>query len=611
MKPGVRPVYQPLVIVLGPKKGTLTGRLNAQVFEAVRDMPGRKKWVERTLHFEPSAANIEHLKAKLPEVEWVDEAGRLQEIENLRAAEQVAREQKRKALPPEAAKAFKFKRPPRDVQLRDFMLYRDLPFFGLFYEMGIGKSKVICDIAAHKWATGEIDCLLIVVWPSGLSKQWINKAIPADLPDWVERECDWYSPARRKRFADSLFEPSGKLRILAMNIEALSSESGREVAQRFCQSGKCMTVVDESEKIKTPGVARTKAAFKLRDESVVRAILSGTPIPKGLQNLWAQMTFLSPDVLGYNSYYTFRSRYCELAQAPGAPRGAMKITGYRNVKELWDKIDAHCSRVLTKDCMDVPANIMIERHIEMTKEQKKLYLEMSDKFVSEIEMEGGGAIKADAAIVRIMRLQQILCGHVPVQIFSEDEEFPESKMIRIPSNRAQAAVDVWEENGYCKMVVWGRFRMDMVLLKEAFEKHIKENAKHFRENNIRAQIFRYDGSIKSNDRYAVLEGFMKSKEGVFLATQSTGGTGLDGLQCADLVAFYSNSFKSSERWQAEARTGGARRVDVGGHCRYVDLIVPKSIDTHILKVLKSNKDIADAFLDDPEGWKKLMGGELE
>lgn len=593
-----------VVIVLGPKKGFLSGRLNAQVFEAVRDMPGRKKWVERVLHFEHSAANIEHLREKLPDAKWEDEAGRVAEIERLRAMEKDAREQKRAALPPEAARAFKFKRPPRDIQLRDFMLYRDKPFFGLFYEMGIGKSKVICDIAAHKWSTGEIDCLLIVVWPSGLARQWINKAIPDDLPDWVERETEWYSPTRRKRFAESLFSQSGKLRILAMNIEALSSASGREVAIKFCRSGSCMTVIDESEKIKTPGVARTKTAFMLRDESNVRAVLSGTPIPKGLENLWGQMTFLSPDVLGYNSYYTFRSRYCELAAAyNGAPRGAVRIVGYRNVKELWDKIDAHCSRVLTKDCMDVPENIMIERHIEMTKEQAELYEQVSDKFAAEVSIDGG-SVRADEAIVRMMRLQQILCGHLPVETFLEETETTTSKVARIPSNRAQAAVDVWEEAGHCKIVVWGRFRMDMVLLQEAFQLYCAKN-------KIKVPIHRYDGSIKREARSEILEQFIKAKSGVFLATQSTGGTGLDGLQVADLVVFYSNSFKSSERWQAEARTGGARRVDVGGHCRYVDLIVPKSLDVHIIKVLKNNKDIADAFLDDPEGWKKLMGGDIE
>ena len=57
-------------------------------------------------------------------------------------------------------------------------------------------------------------------------------------------------------------------------------------------------VVDESSKIKTPGAKRTKLITFFGRSAVCRRILTGTPVTKGPEDLFAQFKFLNPDILG-------------------------------------------------------------------------------------------------------------------------------------------------------------------------------------------------------------------------------------------------------------------------------------------------------------------------
>ncbi len=578
-------------IIVGERRSELTVKLNAAVLDIIRGMPGFKKWRDRVLIFESSAANLRYLRDNLKGAVFIDEKKRMKELAKIETDEKKAREQKKKSLPPEAAKAFPFVIPPFAHQFKAFQLYKDAKNYGLFFDMGTGKTKTDLDITAYKWGNGEIDCKLVFCWPTLVHQQWVEEAIPAHLPKFVQYVADWYSPAKRKRIErnEALFDRnSAKLRILTMNIESLSSASGREMALNFVRSGRCFVTIDESFTIKTPGSARTKAAFKLRDESAVRSIMTGTPNPEGLEDMWSQMNFLNEDILGYPSFYTFRNRYCEVVPAyRGAPMGAVKITGYRNVKELWDKVDAYCSRVLEEDCLDLPKRRYVTRFVEPTEEQVRLYNELADRMSASAATKKGGVIKADEVIVRMMMQQRVLCGAVPVYSWNGEDEF--KKCEPIPSNRAKAVADFWEENNRKQMIVWGRFHWDHDLLEVEFKKR-------------GARVVRYDGTILKKVKDENKTKFVKGEADIFLSTQASGGTGLDGLQVCDLVAYYSNSPSALHRQQSERRT---HRSGMRGSCLYADFVVPHTIDEDWIKLLKDKKDVSGYFLDDPEGWKKL------
>lgn len=585
-------------IIVGEHRSSLTAHLNGNMMEIIRGMPGFKKWKDRVLVFESSAANLRYLRNEIKDAVFIDEKDRMKALAKAEHDEKKARELKKKSLPPEAAKSFPFVKPPYKHQLKAFTLYKDtgskispIKAYGLFFDMGTGKTKTDLDITAYKWGNGEIDCKLIFCWPSLVHQQWAEEAIPEHMPKFVQYVVDWYRPSKRNRIYKNAAlwdRNSAKLRILTMNIESLSSASGREMAMAFVKSGRCMVTIDESFTIKTPGSARTKAAFKLRDLSVCRSIMTGTPNPEGLEDIWAQMNFLDPDILGYDSFYTFRNRYCEVVPAyRGAPMGAVKIVSYRNVKELWEKVDAHCMRVLEEDCLDLPKRRYITRYVDPTDEQVRLYNEMADRMAFASQTKKGGVIKADEVIVRMMMQQRILCGAVPTYTWNGEDEL--KKVEFIPSNRAKAVVDWWEECNREQMVVWGRFHTDLDLLTKEFEAR-------------GATVVRYDGTVKKPQRAENKQLFIKGKADILLGTQASGGTGLDGLQVCRYVGYYSNSPASLHRTQSERRT---HRSGMKGSCLYADFVVKGTIDEEWIKLLKDKKDVAGYFLDDPNGWKKL------
>ena len=123
--------------------------------------------------------------------------------------------------------------------------------------MGTGKSKVCIDNAAILFEAGEIDTFVIVA-PKGVYRNWAHLEIPAHMPDRLERTVViWRSGANKseKALLMGLLEPSKGLRILAMNVEALSTPKGRKYLTALLSASKALLAVDESTAIKSPNAA--------------------------------------------------------------------------------------------------------------------------------------------------------------------------------------------------------------------------------------------------------------------------------------------------------------------------------------------------------------------
>lgn len=538
--------------------------------EISQNLPGRRRWNVGSLMFELSRANVDWLRANY-DVDWSDRA-RVDQIIELEQKEKVAREAKLQPLPPEAFN-FDFKTKPRPHQGRAFFISRDRDAYGLFLEQGLGKTKVVLDTAAYQWSIGKIDTLLITA-PNGVHEQWIAEQVPIHLPDWVSYKSLVYRSGghKIKRWCeerDACLGFDGGLRIIAIHQDALATENGIEFVRNILMGGRVLWVIDESTSIKTPGAKRTKAVLKLRGLAKSRRILTGTPVTKGVENLYTQLRFLSDDVHGFTSFLSFRNRYCETTPNPFAP-GAVRITGYKNLDELKERMDAWAVRMTNDETLGIE-RVPFVRQVPLTDEQRRLYKEMRTELLT--QLKGGQIVSAEHAATKLMRLQQIVCGHI------KDEH---GVVHRIPSNRVSSLMDFIEDVGDHKMVVWARFHEDIDMLVEAATKAGMLPAV-------------WDGRNVDTRTKEKLK-FIESKDvGPFIANPGSAAFGVDGLQMVSYrMVWYSNSFKSIERWQGEGRLvrdGQKHTVMVG------DMEAPGTVDGYIRKVLKDNKDIADRVLD--------------
>ena len=543
-------------------------------------MPGRRRWSRNydTLSFEGSWRNWLFVHEHLSGYVWTKAALAALERargEVFRAEEALARKKvDPDKLPPEALN-FPFRTTPYLHQKRGLFISREMEAFAYFMEMGTGKTKVTCDKAAYGWSIGAIDTLLVAS-RNGVHEQWVNEEVPKHMPDW----CRWKAAPPlytsmyakdEKKFEEVLAYKDG-LRVFAINIEALSHQSGYDRVQKVLNRSRALFTIDESTKIKNHTSTRGKNAIILGKEAVWRLILSGAPITQGIEDLYAQFMFLNPGILPVGSYTDFEHRYCKMGGYEGK-----EIVGYKNVEELQRYIDPYVFRVLKKDCLDLPEKVYMERHVLMTDDQRKKYRAMKNELL--LQLENGQLVTAQNAAVAVSKLQQITSG------FLLDEN-GEVAWFANPNPRVQELLNVLEEASDEQAIIWCRFRYDVRVVTDA----LKEASISFGE---------FHGGTSAEDRQKAREDLRSGKVRCLVCTQAADAG--NNFQTASLAVYYSNSFDADFRWQSEDRI---HRIGQTKICTYVDLVAPRTVDGHIVKALADKKDVATGMLDRPAGHNK-------
>ena len=234
-------------------------------------------------------------------------------------------------------------------------------YYALFMEMGTGKSKVAIDNMGILYQRGSINAALIIA-PKGVYDNWVKGEIPTHLPECIKRDVLRWEPKSTKtyttRLDDFILEDFHGLKVFVMNIEALSTPRGAKTAGRFLvQNPDNIVVVDESTTIKNRKAARTKNLQVLQRYAKYRRILTGSPITKSPMDLFSQCSFLSPQALGFNSYFAFQNRYAVVRQQKMGQRSFQEIVGYRRLDELNERLLQFSKRILKSECLDLPEKL--------------------------------------------------------------------------------------------------------------------------------------------------------------------------------------------------------------------------------------------------------------
>tara|TARA_R110000824_G_scaffold101555_2_gene241190 strand:- start:1017 stop:2714 length:1698 start_codon:yes stop_codon:yes gene_type:complete len=533
-------------------------------FDKLTSLPGYKKWIGRSLMFDPTGANIERINKYWPDAIWDDEVLYILDdyINNLKEAEEVLR-MKKEDLPENDD--FNFETKPFEHQRKAFYMSRDKKSFALLMEQGTGKTKVIIDNAAYLYGKGEITALIVIA-PNGVHRNWINSEIPIHMPKWCLHKSVFYTAGMNKKRTEeynSVIGASDCLKIFSFNVEAFTSIKAIEFMQKALLSNKVMLVVDESSRIKRPGAKRTKIITKFGKQAEYLRIMTGTPVTKGPEDVYSQFKFLDHKILGYDSFYSFRARYCTMGGFENR-----QIISYQNIDELTRNIEGHSFRVLKKDCLDLPDKIYQRHYVEMSAKQIKIYKNMKESFVAELE---GQVVNAPEAITRLLRLQQITCGWFPTE---NGVEPIENKNLRL-----EALKEILGDIN-SKVIIWARFKADL----KAIEAALGDLA------------VSYHGEVSNDDREAAVYRFQNDDSiRYFIGQPQSGGIGLT-LTAADYVVYYSNSFDLEIRMQSEDR---CHRIGTKNNVTYIDIEARKTIDSKIIKALREKKSLADIITKDP------------
>ena len=469
---------------------------------------------------------------------------------------------------------YKFKFEPFEHQKTALRYGWDRTEFGLFMEMGTGKSKVLIDNMGMLYQAGQIDFALVLA-PKGVYRNWVTKEIPEHMSEDVpHRVIRWVASPNKKQQAEmrSVKDKFDGLTIFVMNVESFSSLKGKQAGEWMGRAlgAKGLIAIDESTTIKNHKAKRTKALIKIASGFKYRRLLTGSPITKSPMDIYSQCEFLRPGLLGYDSYYAFQGRYAVVQRKTMGQHAFQQIVGFRNLDELTNKIDTFSYRVLKQDCLDLPDKIYTVRYVGLTKEQRDMYNSVRQHAM--VMLDNGEMSTAPAVITQMLRLQQIMSGHLKTD---------DGETIYFPSQRLDALEEIINEHDG-KAIIWSRFRHDIQSITDML------NAK-FGEGCAAA----YYGDTSDDERNRIVQDFQQSDRlKYFVGNPATAGYGLT-LTEANLVVYYANDFNLETRSQSEDR---AHRIGQKNNVTYVDLISEGTIDEKIVKSLQSKIDISAKVL---------------
>ncbi len=475
---------------------------------------------------------------------------------------------------------YPFKTKPYAHQMTALELSWKKREYGLFMEMGVGKTKVIIDTAAMLYDAGKIQSLLIIA-PKGVYRNWSDKEIPEHMPAHLDtRMAVWTSrlTVAKKAEINNLFQPNDDLNILIMNIDAVITKKGNKVLTTFLTCWSTLMVIDESTLIKSNSAKRTKATIKLAKMAAYRRILTGSPVTKSPLDVYSQCEFLNPNLLGFSSYYSFRNKFAVLQDMDYGGRNVKQVVGYKNTGELKEILSEFTYRVTKDECLDLPEKIFAKRGFELQKEQKKAYEDMRRMAIAFIE---DSEATTTAVITQLLRLHQISCGFLPLDD-GTTKFFDHNRLKELKSLLA-------ETSG--KVIIWANYRYDIKTIKEMLDE----------EYGVESTVT-YFGDTSDDDRAIAVKCFQDVEHPVrfFLGNTQTGGYGIT-LTAANTVVYYSNNYDLEKRLQSEDR---AHRIGQEDSVLYVDLVCENTVDEKIIQALRNKITLAQAITGDK--WKEWI-----
>ena len=187
--------------------------------------------------------------------------------------------------------------------------------------------------------------------------------------------------------------------------------------------------------------------------------MTGSPVTKNPLDLYSQCEFLSPWLLNFASYYSFRNRYAEMKSLNIRGRSIQVVDKFKNLNELSDQLKGFSYRVLKEDCLDLPEKNWTKRQISLSPDQRKIYTQMKETALAHLN---GKVTSTMTVLTQLMRLHQITCGH-----FTADDGTTQE----IANNRINELMNVLDElEG--KAIIWANYQHDIRnIIKEVVKVH--------------------------------------------------------------------------------------------------------------------------------------------
>lgn len=332
-------------------------------------------------------------------------------------------------------------------------------------------------------------------------------------------------------------------------------------------------ILDEAQAIKNPGSNISLAVKKLKSKH--KLILTGTPIENSTMDLWSQMTFANPGLLGSQSF--FKKEYLNEIEKKHDDGKRHKL--HAIIKPfILRRLKEH---VLT----ELPPKMEQIWYSKMNEEQEKEYEEVKSFYRNKImsEIESKGMNKSQIILLQgLTKLRQI--ANHPKMV---DENYTGS------SGKLDDALE---------MLTNAISKKHKILIFSQFVKHL---ALFKAELTKRKIDFAYlDGATKM--RQQEVESFQENEDlRVFLISLKAGGLGLN-LTAADYVFILDPWWNPAIEAQAIDR---AYRMGQKNTVHTYKFITKNTVEEKILKLQQHKKALANDLISSEDSFVKSLSKE--
>lgn len=271
---------------------------------------------------------------------------------------------------------------PHDYQLRAVKLLLSQGGAGLLLDPGLGKTAVA--LAAYKILKdkGMAPKGMLVIAPlRPCYAVW-----PEEIEKWLE--------FNELTYAVMHGNEKNEMLNLDVDIHIINPEGLQWLFNPLAHHRKEWTIlcVDESTKFKNSVTKRFKLMRKHFPRFQRRWILTGTPMPLGLQDLFGQI-FILDDGAALGRYIThFRTKYFDTE--PWNPYQYFPKDGA--FQQVIEKVDPYVLRLAAEDYLDMPPVIQETIYVDLPDDAREKYRDIEEEFITQVEE--GTIIAANAAV---------------------------------------------------------------------------------------------------------------------------------------------------------------------------------------------------------------------
>lgn len=454
---------------------------------------------------------------------------------------------------------------PMQIPLHDYQIYcKNLiltkPYCGLFLKMGLGKTSIVLEAL---WEMNPT-CHVLIVAPKTIARcTWVN-----EIKKWnikfrtqsliVNERGKQLTKKKREEIYDTI--PTTPPTVYFINRDMLTNLIDYFPKEKWCFP---IVILDESQSFKSYKSARFKKLQTVRPFIQRMVLLTGSPQPNGLMDIWSQIWLLDMGQrLG--AYIThFRNTYFDPGlQVNGYPvkwnpkYGAEDII-YQSISDIVIS--------MKNTFLQLPDLTFHDAFVTMEPDELKRYKAFAKTYV--LDCEDGSQIEAVNAAVLQNKLSQMASG----SIYTDPDIHAYEKIHENKLHMAKYIVENTPDN----VLIAYYFKSDLDMLKD-----------YFANENIETVVF--DGSPEMEHAWN------SQQYKIMLIQPASCGFGLNLQDGGATLIWYTLPWSLELYEQTNARI---YRQGQTRNCVIHHILCQSTVDTRILSALQK-KDLSQQNLID-------------